>query len=228
MRTAYSIATLSLVSLASLGGCTPEPENIFGENPTLSGHIESWPGSEGFAASASFMSNPSSCSWLTNGSVDSDGDFSLVLPGGESVSSCLVLASSGYQVTAEILKVPTVSPSDLKIAYLALRVRKEGASTRNLQSSSVEIDSIPKAEDITVRYVYADQEGRIEGEETWINNRTWRPGGGSTRYDVALRRGWNTLVTRYISHSVSSQYAHSSTEVKAGVRPPAVKWWMLP
>lgn len=165
---------------------------------------------------------------LSSGPVDAEGSFSIVLPGGDVLAPCLTLASTLGQLSADHPEKPTYSPADLKVYPLRMEASKFDSASRGMWSSSVGVLSLPKVGDLTVSYLYADRDGRIDGDDAWFRRGTYMAGSSTTSYQVALRKGWNTLVSKYTYSSVDRNRASSTTEVRDGARPAEVKWWVGP
>jgi len=207
----------AFVLLLVIGCKNPLPTNALGENPILSGAARGWKVPENrfdWEARAEVRNAPANESAVIARGHIFISEFSLTLPGGDTVKPYLLAAKTVLglgEVPKNCIGDIRINPESLRLAKALIRFydptyekRLKVAALESMDEFNrllKESDSKPliyadpeNPDSISADYFYADQDGEITGSIGCPSAEASKEASGVVRLEIGLKKGWNLLV----------------------------------
>lgn len=217
MKKSPAVLTLSFVGLLH-PGCGGA-DGFLGEDAVLHGEIEGWTRGPGYSLSAAVLRLPTATQPLTSAPIRASGSFDIELPSSGDIADAMTtggVVGGGDGCSS----VPTIAPADAKSAQLLLSVTKPGSTPAPLLLFSRKLGGLPHSGDTTASILYTDRDSRIDGKLRCGTEGS----SASVDYHVTLRKGWNTILSRYQEVVISQTGTRIVAESFNGPLPPELTW----
>lgn len=220
---------LSLISLSGVNGGCGGSGGFLGDSPTISGRIEAWSRGSGYTLQAEVSAAPMAQRILATGMIDSEGNFSITLPG-----PAVMNTYTSYQSTLVSGNINCGGPVDgsfsldpnpimgVEPSFYAV----QGTNRRPVKLTAFFTAQTTSQTLVNVSYDYSPINASASGQINCsiIDDTGTQRGTVQTILSLSIAPGWNSVVSESRAEPTSGQRGNSTMTLYSGSAPGQARW----